>query len=324
MERGLLPPRMNNQATVSNAPAAPPQLYFHLLWDHELDYLGVVLDAILRRRDEVLAHWHQLYVLHFGDSRSLSEPEFMSIFSADLAATIGDLRNKDVAKFVDDVRRVGERLAARRVPFAEVVVSMHLFEESATTAFPSFPPAMPRVYLAFDKLSHCRMIVLADAYFRSTSAIANARIRDLEREAAQLPAAMRSRFHGLVGATSALHQLYGQIEAAAQTRDPILIVGESGSGKELSARAIHESGPNAREPFITLDCASITRELVDSELFGYRSDAANGAEYLGLLRSAQGGTLLLKEITRLSLATQTRLLVAMSEQAEPTARLIAT
>src|SRR5208282_3067520 len=96
----------------------------------------------------------------------------------------------------------------QRVGLSEIIVSTHLFEESATRAFPVFPPAMTKTYLAFDKLSHCRMIVLADAYFRSTSAVANARIRDLEREASLLPCQARSRFHGLVGANPAMRLLY--------------------------------------------------------------------------------------------------------------------
>jgi two-component system response regulator AtoC len=290
--------------------------YFHLLWDHELDSLGPVLDAVIARRDEVLAHWHRLYVLHFGDKRSLSDRDFMEIFSADLAATMGDLRAKDIDRFVIDVRRIGEMLADRRVPFPEIIGSMHLFEESATEVFPAFPPTMPNIYLAFDKLSHCRMIVLADAYFRSTSAIANARIRDLEREAAQLPGASRSRFRGLVGASPGMRRLYERIESAAQNRGTILIVGESGTGKELVARAIHEAAEALRAPFVALNCAAIPRDLIESELFGYTRGAFSGAiaEHLGLFRSAQGGTLFLDEITEMSAQTQSKLLRALQER----------
>ncbi len=299
------------EETKSGSPA-----YFHLLWDHELDNLAPILDAILSRREQVLAHWHRLYVLHFGDSRSLSDREFMEIFGADLAATIGDLRTKDVDKFTADVRRVGEALAERRVPFPEIVVSMHLFEESATSAFPSFPPLMPKIYLAFDKLSHCRMIVLADAFFRSTSAVANARIRDLEREASLLPRQARSRFHGLVGANPSMRELYDRVESAARVRGTILIVGESGTGKELVARAIHEASAEARAPFVALNCAAIPRELIESELFGYKRGAFSGAnaEHLGLFRSAEGGTLFLDEITEMSPETQTKLLRVLQER----------
>jgi hypothetical protein len=281
---------MSESPAAREIPTGSPA-YFHLLWDHELDSLAPILDSILTRRDQVLEHWHRLYVLHFGDRRSLSDREFMEIFGADLSATIGDLRAKDVDKFTSDVRRIGEALAERHVPFPEIIVSMHLFEESATNAFPAFPPAMPSVHLAFDKLSHCRMIVLADAYFRSTSAIANARIRDLEREASMLPRQARSRFHGLVGANPAMRQLYDRIEAAARTRGTILIVGESGTGKELVARAIHEASEQSRAPFVALNCAAIPRELIESELFGYKRGAFSGAnaEHLGLFRSAEGG-----------------------------------
>jgi two-component system, NtrC family, response regulator AtoC len=302
------------RAAIQAKPVAPA--YFHLLWDHELDSLAPVLDSILSRREQVLAHWHQLYLLHFGDTRSLSDREFMEIFGADLAATIGDLRAKDVDKFTSDVRRIGEALAERRVPFPEIVVSMHLFEESATSAFPSFPPQLPKVYLAFDKLSHCRMIVLADAYFHSTAAVANARIRDLEREAALLPRQARSRFHGLVGANPAMRVLYERIEAAARTRGTILIVGESGTGKELVARAIHEASQESQAPYVALNCAAIPRELIESELFGYKRGAFSGAnaEHLGLFRSAEGGTLFLDEITEMSPETQSKLLRALQER----------
>jgi transcriptional regulator with PAS, ATPase and Fis domain len=292
----------------------PP--HFHLLWDYELDALAGILDAILKRKAEVLAHWHELYVLHFGDSRALSEREFMEIFDADLSATIGDLRASDIEKFVADVHRIGEQLAERRVPFAEIIVSTHLFEESATKVFPAFPPALAKTYLAFDKLSHCRMIVLADAYFRSTSALANARIRDLEKEAAQIPGAARSRFRGLVGANPAMRRLYERIEAAARNRGTILIVGESGTGKELVARAIHECSPASWAPLVALNCAAIPRDLIESELFGYQRGAFSGAvsEHLGLFRSANGGSIFLDEITEMSPLTQTKLLRALQER----------
>ncbi|HXR35056.1 MAG TPA: sigma-54 dependent transcriptional regulator [Candidatus Binataceae bacterium] len=207
-------------------------------------------------------------------------------------------------------------MAERHVPFPEIVVSMHLFEESATSAFPTFPPQLPKVYLTFDKLSHCRIIVLADAYFRSTSAVANVRIRDLEREASLLPCQARSRFHGLVGANPAMRLLYERIEEAAKTRGPILVVGESGTGKELVARAIHEASEEVRRPFLALNCAAIPCELIESELFGYNRGAFSGAnaEHLGLFRSAEGGTLFLDEVTEMSPETHGKLLRVLQER----------
>jgi DNA-binding NtrC family response regulator len=290
--------------------------YFHLLWDYEIDDLGSIFRNLRDRRNEVLAHWYHLYTLHFGDKRTLTEPEFMEIFGADLDATAKDLLAKDVGAFTTHIRQIGEALAEHKVPFSEIIVSMHLFEESASTVFPAFPPTLPKIYQSFDKLSHCRMIVLADSYFRSHTALVSARIHELEAEAAKLPPELRTRFHGIVGASAAMHEVYRRIEMAAQTRGTVLVVGESGTGKELVARAIHECGPEPNAPFVALNCSALPRDLIESELFGYKRGAFSGAntEYLGLFRAAEGGTLFLDEITEMSPDTQTKLLRAIQER----------
>lgn len=290
--------------------------HFHLLWDYELDDLRAILESLKNRRNEVLSHWYRLYSLHFGDKRSLTEPEFMQIFGTELDITADDLLRKDIGAFTTHVRQIGEALSERKVPFSEVIVSMHLFEESASTVFPSFPPALPKTYQSFDKLSHCRMIVLADSYFRSQTALAGARIYELEAEAAKLPPEQRTRFHGIVGAAVPMRELYRRIEAAGQTRGTVLVVGESGTGKELVARAIHECGPNPNAPFVALNCSALPKDLIESELFGYKRGAFSGAntEYLGLFRAADGGTLFLDEITEMSPDTQTKLLRAIQER----------
>jgi transcriptional regulator with PAS, ATPase and Fis domain len=303
--------------TLEAPPSQGGPRHFHLLWDTELEELQAILHSIRKHRSEVLEHWYQLYELHFADSRSLNRVEFMEIFGSELDSTLRDLTAKDLDRFVADVRRIGEMLAERGVPFSELIVSMHLFEESAATAFPLLPSPLPRIYQAFDKLSHIRMIVLADTYFRSRSAVSSARIQAMEREAGTLPLAGRSHFHGLVGASAAMHRLYERIEAAGSTRGTILIVGESGTGKELVARAIHECGKNSGAPFIALNCAAIPKDLIESELFGYKRGAFSGAnvEYLGLFRAAEGGTLFLDEVTEMSPATQSKLLRAIQERA---------
>lgn len=296
-------------------PSGRPR-YFHLLWEEELDDLRSVLESVQKNRDRVLDHWYQLYVLHFADTRALSRVEFVEIFGNELDATLRDLLDKDMDRFAADIARIGELLAERGVPFSELIVSMHLFEESAATVFPVFPPLMPRIYQSFDKLSHIRMIVLADTYFQSKTAVAGARIQALEREAAAIPKHSRSRFHGLVGASGAMRQMYDRVEAAGATRGTILIVGESGTGKELVAHAIHECSQQPSAPFVALNCAAIPRDLIESELFGYKRGAFSGAntEYLGLFRAAEGGTLFLDEVTEMSADTQSKLLRAIQER----------
>ena len=72
--------------------------------------------------------------------------------------------------------------------------------------------------------------------------------------------------------------LYDRIEAAARMAGTILIVGESGTGKELVARAIHECGKSTPTPFIALNCAALPKDLIESELFGYKRGAFSGAD----------------------------------------------
>ena len=107
-----------------------------------------------------------------------------------------------------------------------------------------------------------------------------------------------------------MRHLYDRIEAAAATRGTILIVGESGTGKELVARAIHECGAVPTAPFVALNCAAIPKDLIESELFGYRKGAFSGAnaDYLGLFRAAEGGTLFLDEVTEMAPETQSEAL----------------
>jgi transcriptional regulator with PAS, ATPase and Fis domain len=300
-----------HRTPASQVPDEP--IYFDLLWEHELDELKPILEALGRRRQEALEYWYELYLLHFRDRRALSQTEFFRIYGPDIEATADALGQKDFERFVSAIRRVGETLAERRVPFSEVVASMHLFEESAVRLFPNATD--PASYRLFDKISHCRTIVLADSYFRSQAAVAAARVEHLEREAAQLPHRERARFHGLVGATPSMRRLYEQIEATGAVRGTVLIVGESGTGKELVARAIHECSPVARAPFVALNCAALPRDLIESELFGYKRGAFSGAnsEHLGLFRAAEGGSLFLDEITEMSAETQSKLLRSLQE-----------
>ncbi|HVA39406.1 MAG TPA: sigma-54 dependent transcriptional regulator [Candidatus Binataceae bacterium] len=126
----------------------------------------------------------------------------------------------------------------------------------------------------------------------------------------------QSGFHGLVGSSAAMRLLFRRIEAVAASRSTVLIVGESGTGKELVSRAIHECGVQ-RGPFIPFNCAAIPRDLVESELFGHRRGAFSGAtaDFQGLLRAGEGGTVLLDEITEMGQDTQAKLLRAIQERA---------
>lgn len=178
--------------------SGPPR-YFHLLSDQDLEELREVLTAIRRRRDEVVSAWHDLYELHFGDRRALSESEFRKIFGPAVLRNAEDLLRKDMDAYTRSVLKHGEELAEHRVPLNEIIASLHLFEEAAQAVFPQNPPTSTAVYNKFDKLSHVRMILLVDAYSLSQWAAVTTRIHALEIEANSVPPEERTRFHGLVG-----------------------------------------------------------------------------------------------------------------------------
>jgi DNA-binding NtrC family response regulator len=108
------------------------------------------------------------------------------------------------------------------------------------------------------------------------------------------------------------------IQRAAAAQCPLLITGETGTGKGFVARWIHANGPRGRadEPFVPVNCGAIPDSLIDSHLFGHARGSFSGAtaDHLGLVRSAEGGTLLLDEISELPMTAQTRLLRLLEER----------
>ncbi len=115
-----------------------------------------------------------------------------------------------------------------------------------------------------------------------------------------------------IGESNAIEDVVEFIETVAKSPDtPILIIGETGTGKELIAGAIHARSPNFNGPLITVNCAAIPKELIESELFGYEKGAFSGANISGkkgLIEEAKHGTLFLDEVGDLSLDAQAKLL----------------
>ena len=122
--------------------------------------------------------------------------------------------------------------------------------------------------------------------------------------------------HGdIVGASSALQKVLHQIELVAKTDSSVLLLGESGTGKELIARAIHEGSGRSHRPMIRVNCASIPRELFESEFFGHIKGAFTGAvrDRTGRFALADGGTLFLDEVGEIPLELQSKLLRVLQE-----------
>jgi two-component system nitrogen regulation response regulator NtrX len=119
----------------------------------------------------------------------------------------------------------------------------------------------------------------------------------------------------LIGSGPAITRLLAQVERVAASETRVCILGETGTGKELIARAIHEKSPRRQNAFVTLNCAAVPAELIESELFGHEKGAFTGAaaRHLGKFEQADGGTLFLDEIGDMPVAMQAKLLRVLEE-----------
>ena len=142
------------------------------------------------------------------------------------------------------------------------------------------------------------------------NALRLSRLQDENRE-------LRERLgkHDLVGAGPAMTKLLAQIDRVAASETRVCILGETGTGKELVARAIHDKSLRRDNSFVTLNCAAVPAELIESELFGHEKGAFTGAaaKHLGKFEQADGGTLFLDEIGDMPVAMQAKLLRVLEE-----------
>lgn len=124
------------------------------------------------------------------------------------------------------------------------------------------------------------------------------------------------QFHGMIGRSPAMMEVFGRIRRIAPHYRTVLITGATGTGKELAARAIHDFSPVAKGPFAVCNCAALPEALIESELFGYARGAFTGAtqDKAGLFEHANNGTLLLDEIGEMPPAAQAKLLRAVQHQ----------
>ena len=139
------------------------------------------------------------------------------------------------------------------------------------------------------------------------------RVKEENRE---LRSAMNNESFGMVGRSPQMMRIYETILATAASEASVLIEGESGTGKELIANAFHSHSNRADGPFMRINCAAIPRDLIESELFGYKKGAFTGADRdkRGLIEAASSGTLLLDEIVEMPAHLQTKLLRVLQER----------
>jgi len=142
-------------------------------------------------------------------------------------------------------------------------------------------------------------------------AFTRARAIQAEREQAALwPEQSTEQQLGLVCASERMHELVNMVRRVAGTNITVLLTGETGVGKELFARALHQASARRDSAFLAFNCSTVSRDLLDSQLFGHRRGSFTGAhaDSPGIIRAAAGGTLFLDEIGEMSLESQPKLL----------------
>jgi two-component system, NtrC family, response regulator HydG len=142
-------------------------------------------------------------------------------------------------------------------------------------------------------------------------------LNEKETQISALRSELRSEngFHGLLGNSLPMQQVYELIENAARSDAPVIIFGESGTGKEMVAQAIHNISRRRENPYIKVNCAALNDSLLESELFGHRKGSFTGAyqDRTGRFEAAKSGTIFLDEIGDLPLSTQVKLLRVLEE-----------
>jgi two-component system, NtrC family, response regulator HydG len=189
--------------------------------------------------------------------------------------------------------------AKREIPDAEVVIlTGHSTIKTAVTAI----QAGASTYLT-KPLDINELRTVADKASQS---------QRLQRSNIELQKALNEKFgfEGVIGNSQAMHSVVAKLRQIAPTSASVLITGESGTGKELVAKALHVNGPRRNKPFVPLNCAELSENILESELFGHVKGAFTGADRdrIGRFQYANGGTLFLDEIGDIPMPIQIKLL----------------
>jgi two-component system response regulator HydG len=192
--------------------------------------------------------------------------------------------------------------AKRELPDAKVVIlTAHNTIKTAVTAmqagaetYLTKPLDVSELRTVADKVSHSQRLARSNI--------------ELQKQLNE-----RFGFEGVIGNSAAMHNVVARLRQIAPTSATVLITGESGTGKELVAKALHNNSPRRYKPFVPLNCAALSENILESELFGHVKGAFTGAdrERKGWFEHANGGTLFLDEVGDIPPATQVKLLRAL-------------
>lgn len=200
-----------------------------------------------------------------------------------------------------DVGEFGQRLRALQAPPALVLMSGASQDDLQKRAAKAGATAYLTKPFSMEQL------------LRTLTDLAPQAIRS---ERSSLRSTPPAAFRNLVAQSESMREVFETVRRVSQFSTTILVTGESGTGKELLARAIHESSPRRKAPFIAINCGAIPEALMESELFGHKKGAFTDAsrDKPGLFEEAHGGTLFLDEIGEMPLSLQVKLLRALQER----------
>ncbi len=261
-------------------------MYSVLLVDDEPNYLVVLSELLLDEGFEV-----------FTASNGNEGLKIVEEVDLDLVITDMQMPGMDGFEFLDKIKQYAKNLPVIIITaFAEIDKAVEAMRLGAFS------------YLAKPFSNNELLINIQKAVQHYSLIRENSRLRDEIKG--------KSGFGGMVGKNPKMLQVYELIEKVSPTHASVLITGESGTGKELVAKAIHRNSPRKLEPFIALNCAALSENLLESEIFGHEKGAFTGAVAMrkGRFELADNGTLFLDEIGEIPLALQAKLLRVLQEK----------
>jgi DNA-binding NtrC family response regulator len=257
---------------------------------------------LIAEDDDQFAHMLEIALKHLG---------YEILLATDGCEALERVENNSPDLIITDLRmpcmdglQLLRQLREKRLDIPVVVVTAHKEIEPAIEAMKAGavdyilkPVDLEQIRLVIQKALELRQILAENVHLR----------REAQR---------RYDFGSIIAHSEGMKQAIQMAEQVAPSNATVLIVGESGTGKELLARAIHLNSPRSRRPFIAINCAALPENLLESELFGYEKGAFTGAaeRKKGRFELADGGTILLDEISRMALPLQAKILRVVQEK----------
>ena len=259
-----------------------------LVVDHDSSWLTKLTDALLAEGHETFS------TTNLHDALLLLNTRTTDLLVADINPPGGDGLNfleqvRQVYPYVRVIVLTGRPSIAQAVQATKLGVADYLEKPSATTNWNGFWQAV------------------AQAIGEQRTATSEPRSGPPSRS---LLGGSGQGFYGLISQNPRMQDIFELIQTIADSYANVLILGETGTGKELVARAVHEASNRHGKPFVTLDCSALSRELLESELFGHEKGAFTGAidRHIGRFERAHNGTLFLDEVSNMDLNIQAKLL----------------